>query len=382
MTEFELQLQLIKRVLQTFQPRIPPDVAPHRDALDIIEAEIQRVKNATAAGGSEANCAKNARQIAGWIGTNPRDGTIEFSAEKPVESVIKAFNMRRVAYVQDDMDAQREAKQAPAQPLLSRADAIPVFNTLNGVSSTHPADEEARKWAMKLLKSKDGVSSCDQLRAILSALLRCTERNKVALVEQMAAISIMNRAIEGAKAQSANAPEPCSAGSNCKDRSQCWEPCGDLGKSEAHAKPAPKEIQDQINDAIQCGVRQVSDSETVPCNTHPDAPHGFLRNTSHAMGRYVCECEGWTPPDDRKDAVRLRWIINEASGKQLDVLVDLPVSDWIKFIDDEMKATAEKSFSFICPTCKADRTKVDCQGDRWNCGIRAVAQTTTDSQEK
>ena len=23
---------------------------------------------------------------------------------------------------------------------------------------------------------------------------------------------------------------------DCKDRAQCWEPCGDLGKSEAHAK--------------------------------------------------------------------------------------------------------------------------------------------------
>ena len=23
---------------------------------------------------------------------------------------------------------------------------------------------------------------------------------------------------------------------DCKDRTQCWEPCGDLGKSEAHAK--------------------------------------------------------------------------------------------------------------------------------------------------
>ena len=31
----------------------------------------------------------------------------------------------------------------------------------------------------------------------------------------------------------------------------------------------------------------------VPCKTHPDAPHGFLRQASHAAGRYVCECEHW-----------------------------------------------------------------------------------------
>jgi hypothetical protein len=31
----------------------------------------------------------------------------------------------------------------------------------------------------------------------------------------------------------------------------------------------------------------------VECNTHPNAPHGFLRNASHNEGRYVCECEHW-----------------------------------------------------------------------------------------
>jgi hypothetical protein len=32
------------------------------------------------------------------------------------------------------------------------------------------------------------------------------------------------------------------------------------------------------------------------CKTHPDAPHGFLRNASHTENRYVCECEYWTEP--------------------------------------------------------------------------------------
>ena len=40
--------------------------------------------------------------------------------------------------------------------------------------------------------------------------------------------------------------------------------------------------------------------EDVPaCNPHPDAPHGFDRNASHSAGRYVCECEGWTPDEQR-----------------------------------------------------------------------------------
>ena len=34
----------------------------------------------------------------------------------------------------------------------------------------------------------------------------------------------------------------------------------------------------------------------VPCKTHPDAPHGFLRNASHEADQYVCECAFWKPP--------------------------------------------------------------------------------------
>ena len=48
-----------------------------------------------------------------------------------------------------------------------------------------------------------------------------------------------------------------------------------------------------------------------PCKTHPEAPHGFLRNDSHSQGRYVCECEHWEEPapaqpltDERIESVR------------------------------------------------------------------------------
>lgn len=36
-------------------------------------------------------------------------------------------------------------------------------------------------------------------------------------------------------------------------------------------------------------------ADTVKCNPHPDAPHGFNRDASHSAGRYVCDCEGWEP---------------------------------------------------------------------------------------
>jgi hypothetical protein len=34
------------------------------------------------------------------------------------------------------------------------------------------------------------------------------------------------------------------------------------------------------------------------CSEHPKAPHGFNRNASHTEGRYVCDCEGWTPEEE------------------------------------------------------------------------------------
>ena len=36
-----------------------------------------------------------------------------------------------------------------------------------------------------------------------------------------------------------------------------------------------------------------AEESEVSCKTHPDAPHGFNRNASHSMGRYVCNCEFW-----------------------------------------------------------------------------------------
>lgn len=50
--------------------------------------------------------------------------------------------------------------------------------------------------------------------------------------------------------------------------------------------------------------KRVHESDTMEreCNPHPDAPHGFNRESSHSLGRYVCDCEGWEPePWDTTD---------------------------------------------------------------------------------
>jgi hypothetical protein len=38
-------------------------------------------------------------------------------------------------------------------------------------------------------------------------------------------------------------PNPAAMGEHaCANRHQCWEPCGELGKSEAHAHRAPEHV--------------------------------------------------------------------------------------------------------------------------------------------
>lgn len=57
--------------------------------------------------------------------------------------------------------------------------------------------------------------------------------------------------------------------------------------------------QDELNearamlDALRAAIARPD--QTRNCNRHPDAPHGFDRSASHNYGRYVCECENWTP---------------------------------------------------------------------------------------
>ena len=45
------------------------------------------------------------------------------------------------------------------------------------------------------------------------------------------------------------------------------------------------------------------------CKDHPEAPHGFLRNASHAEDRYVCECEHWEPVTWEQ---RFKWLCEQS----------------------------------------------------------------------
>lgn len=51
-----------------------------------------------------------------------------------------------------------------------------------------------------------------------------------------------------------------------------------------------------LTQALATAEPEVMQDGGPPCKRDPRAPHGFLRDTSHAAGRYVCECEFWEPP--------------------------------------------------------------------------------------
>lgn len=78
-------------------------------------------------------------------------------------------------------------------------------------------------------------------------------------------------------------------------RERADKPCFfgiDLAQGALDAGP----WRDAIIDQGWTPPEQQQASDKVPCKTHPDAPHGFCRNSSHTAGRYVCECEHWEEP--------------------------------------------------------------------------------------
>ena len=79
----------------------------------------------------------------------------------------------------------------------------------------------------------------------------------------------------------------------------------------------------------------------VKCKTHPDAPHGFMRDASHNADRYVCECENWEPkpvahvyriePNGRPCVA---W--DDASGIEVNAKLYAAPRKWVGLTDEEM----------------------------------------------
>lgn len=65
--------------------------------------------------------------------------------------------------------------------------------------------------------------------------------------------------------------------------------------------PSRKSVQegapDRIADLLEEAADVIDEMRKPKCDPHPKAPHGFDRNASHNMDRYVCECESWNAYD-------------------------------------------------------------------------------------
>jgi len=71
-----------------------------------------------------------------------------------------------------------------------------------------------------------------------------------------------------------------------------------IGGKKAERIPCPDGIEGCLVGHYKVIEEQTKqEQETPKCKTHPDAPHGFVRNASHSEDRYVCECEFWEPPE-------------------------------------------------------------------------------------
>jgi hypothetical protein len=71
----------------------------------------------------------------------------------------------------------------------------------------------------------------------------------------------------------------------------------DIAKRTASAEPGRDGFILPVKFARALLAAEPQDSATGEsvCSTHPDAPHGFNRDSSHTLGRYSCDCEGWLP---------------------------------------------------------------------------------------
>lgn len=81
----------------------------------------------------------------------------------------------------------------------------------------------------------------------------------------------------------------------------------DITGDEIKTKGSSKAYEDSYDKIfrkvapVEVPTHQSLDNAEQPCKTHPEAPHGFARDLSHSLDRYVCECEGWD--EGRMDVV-------------------------------------------------------------------------------
>ena len=103
----------------------------------------------------------------------------------------------------------------------------------------------------------------------------------------------------------------------------------------------------------------MSDRLSDKCNPHPDAPHGFDRNSSATEDRYVCDCEHWMPPDDLRDRIAAVVAVHRDQRPDCSCGWESWEESWDMHLADavirELKLTEESGNDFAygwkCPVC-------------------------------
>jgi len=100
---------------------------------------------------------------------------------------------------------------------------------------------------------------------------------------------------------------------DAEKRAKLWNNSTVVEYTEVDRLQAKKQaIKEELYDKVKMEMFKASsklegidyEDKEVPCKEHPDAPHGFDRNSSLSLGRYVCECENWEPDWEPENPVR------------------------------------------------------------------------------
>ena len=88
-------------------------------------------------------------------------------------------------------------------------------------------------------------------------------------------------------------------------------------------------------------------NKEIECKTHPDAPHGFVRNASHTEDRLVCECEYWEEPKVNKQIHEL--MSNTLDEKFAGTWSTMDMQDLTKFAERFAELIVRECLTFVEP---------------------------------
>lgn len=184
-------------------------------------------------------------------------------------------------------------------------------------SNKEIADEKIGKWLSAALEDP---TTCGAMKDDINEWFRAVEEERLRRIPQ----------------KKDSVEERRKTGNIFIDASNLVDKLTDEEIEELRAKK--KAIKEELYDKVKMEMFKASsklegidyEDQEVQCKSHPDAPHGFDRNSSLSLGRYVCECENWEPDWEPEPEDMLKKAIHDDSGewKITPALLDTEVEGW------------------------------------------------------